>query len=114
MPQHVETSEEIRFGIATGALALTAIGALIAALAPKDGAPVGVVLWPGTPLGDAIEIVETAGGSVLDFGRVSWLVVAASQNLHFQEQLKDRGALFTIDGTLASALCTSPGGIDES
>lgn len=89
----------LNFGLA--AIALSA-----AALAPKDGAPVAIVVPPFAEAGAAARVATLAGGELMAAGRTDWIVVARSDDPNFIWKAYGAGALAVVDAA-GAARCGS-------
>ncbi|MFC3692837.1 hypothetical protein [Chenggangzhangella methanolivorans] len=89
----------LNFGLAVVALSA-------AALAPKQGALVAIVVPPFAEAGAAARVATLAGGELMAPGRADWIVVARSDDPNFIWKAYGAGALAVVDAA-GAARCGS-------
>lgn len=94
-------------GVIALAILLSTLAPLAAALQPQEGERVAAVFGPSVDRDEAFARIWRAGGVVIATGAMGNIVVAENPDPAFVGALRSEGALFVIDGRLASVICRS-------
>jgi hypothetical protein len=95
------------FGIVAGNLAVILVVLTAAAVVPRGGKAL-VFVAPWSEPDRVLEVIQSAGGSLLNGTGAPYAAIAQSDEPYFAFRLFKSGALFVLDGSLAYFCRSTP------
>jgi hypothetical protein len=104
----VETDDRVVLWPCAAVLLVCILAVTVLAAWPRTGAQVAIVFPPWLTLAQIDDRITAAGGALIDFGVIKWVVVGLSDDPDFAQRLYGHGAIWAMDGTFAAGLCVVP------